>query len=323
VIAHLLSEHRFLTTDQIAAVVFTSPRTCRNRLDVLRQLDFIDWFMPVHPQRGRLPVHWVPGRLSTRYVALYHGEPAPSPRKVRDQRDANSCAATRIGHLNHTDGTNQFFVDLLAHTRIHPEARLARWWSAARTFATVNHNTRPDAHGVWREGDQEVAFFLEYDTGTEFSGGRCPCRSPDLRVSAAQRLMGRRYRPRQVWCKHVCGVSPVRAVVAGRPSVHVGQRGGVAWVGHGSSVPAAASWLCGGGVLSRVLGGRVLESAAFRAWCPCGGSVRGRCARRCRDRHPDRPRRQVWAAAQGWFVGGAVLLRKTFRGLSCGGGTYA
>ena len=35
VLAHLLSEHRFLTTAQITAVLFTSPRTCRNRLNAL------------------------------------------------------------------------------------------------------------------------------------------------------------------------------------------------------------------------------------------------------------------------------------------------
>src|SRR6266508_1263478 len=99
VIAHLLAQHRFLTTDQITAILYTSPRTCRNRLNVLRQIGFIDWFMPVHPVAGRLPVHWVPGRLSARYVALYNGQPAPSSRAIRDERDASPSAATRIGHL--------------------------------------------------------------------------------------------------------------------------------------------------------------------------------------------------------------------------------
>jgi len=167
VIAHLLAEHRYLTTDQIAAVLFTSPRTCRNRLNTLRNMGFIDWFMPVRAGRGRQPVHWVPGRLSTRYVALYHGEPAPSPRAMREQRDSYPTEATKIGHLDHHDGVNQFFIDLLVHTRSHPDSQLARWWPAGRTYQKVNHNTRPDAHGVWREGDREVAFFLEHDTGTE------------------------------------------------------------------------------------------------------------------------------------------------------------
>jgi hypothetical protein len=122
VIAHLLAEHRFLTTEQITAVLFTSPRPCRNRLDALRRLSFIDWFMPVHPRHGRLPVHWVPGRLSARYVARYHGEPAPGARRLREQRDVDPSVATRVGHLLHTDGVNQFFIDLLRHARSHSEA---------------------------------------------------------------------------------------------------------------------------------------------------------------------------------------------------------
>ncbi|WP_433304260.1 replication-relaxation family protein [Actinoplanes sp. CA-030573] len=167
VLAHLLAEHHHLTTDQITAVLFRSPRTCRNRLDVLRRLGFLDWFAPVHPVHGRLPLHWVPGPLSARYVALYRGQPPPSARVLRDERDARPAAATRLGHLLHTDGVNQFFIDLLAHARHHGGTRLLRWWSAARTFATVNHNTRPDGHGVWQDGARQVGFFLEHDTGTE------------------------------------------------------------------------------------------------------------------------------------------------------------
>jgi Replication-relaxation len=123
--------------------------------------------MPVHPRHGRLPVHWTPGPLSARYVALYKGEPAPSARAVRDQQDSHPATATRTGHLLHTDGAHQFFVDLLAHTRAHPDSRLTRWWSSAHIAREINHNTRPDGHGVWRERDRRVAFFLEHDTGTE------------------------------------------------------------------------------------------------------------------------------------------------------------
>ncbi len=162
-IAHLLHEHRYLSTEQIAAVLFTSPRTCRNRLNVLRKIGFIDWFMPVRPGRGRLPVHWVPGPMSARYVALHGGERPPTAKAVREMQDALVSG----GHLDHTDGANQFFVDLLAHARRHPDSRLARWWSARRIAAAVDHNVRPDGHGVWCEQDQQVGFFLEYDTGSE------------------------------------------------------------------------------------------------------------------------------------------------------------
>jgi hypothetical protein len=167
VLAHLLDEHRFLTTDQVAAVLYHSPRTCRNRLDLLRRLGFVTWFLPVHPRRGRLPLHWVPGPLSARYVALYHGRPVPTDKALRDDRDRLPALATRTSHLAHDDGVHQFFVDLLAHSRTRPRARLLRWWSAAHIARAVNHNSHPDGHGVWRDGDRVVAFFLEHDNGTE------------------------------------------------------------------------------------------------------------------------------------------------------------
>ncbi|MET8149123.1 replication-relaxation family protein [Actinoplanes sp. NPDC049668] len=163
VLAHLLHEHRYLTTAQITAILFTSERTCRNRLNVLRKIGFIDWFMPVRPVRGRLPVHWVPGPLSARYVALHHGQRPPTAKAVREAQDALVAG----GHLDHTDGANQFFVDLLAHARSHTGTRLMRWWPTRRIAAAVNHNVRPDGHGVWREDAHQVAFFLEYDTGSE------------------------------------------------------------------------------------------------------------------------------------------------------------
>jgi hypothetical protein len=163
VLAHLLHEHRYLTTAQIGAILFTSPRTCRNRLNVLRKIGFVDWFMPARPGAGRLPVHWVPGPLSARYVALHHGQRPPTAKAVREAQDA----AVSGGHLHHNDGANQFFVDLLAHARGHPDTRLVRWWPSRRIAAAVDHNVRPDGHGAWREHDRLVAFFLEHDTGTE------------------------------------------------------------------------------------------------------------------------------------------------------------
>ncbi|WP_344505978.1 replication-relaxation family protein [Dactylosporangium maewongense] len=45
--------------------------------------------------------------------------------------------------------------------------QLARWWSGATIAAVLDSRVVPDGHGVWREGDHTVAFYLEYDTGTE------------------------------------------------------------------------------------------------------------------------------------------------------------
>lgn len=161
-LAHLLDEHRTLTTEQITAVLFTAVRTCRNRLDVLRRLGFIAWFIPVRRRRRRV-THWIPALLSARYVALTRGQHPPSARAVREMQDRMVVSPT----LQHTVGTNGVFVGLLTHARTTPGARLTRWWSGPSTAAAVGHRVFPDGHGVWREDGHTVAFYLEYDTGTE------------------------------------------------------------------------------------------------------------------------------------------------------------
>jgi Replication-relaxation len=37
---------------------------------------------------------------------------------------------------------------------------------------TYTSTVRPDGHGIWADGEQDVPFFLEYDTGTERPIGR-------------------------------------------------------------------------------------------------------------------------------------------------------
>jgi hypothetical protein len=110
--------------------------------------------------------------------------------------------------------TNQFFIDLIAHARDRTGTRLARWWSATRTAAAFAGRIHPDGHGVWEADGGGVGCFLEYDRGAMFSGGRRSRLSSDLRVSAAQRLMCRHYRPRQVRCMRpgVCHLTGSRTV---------------------------------------------------------------------------------------------------------------
>jgi hypothetical protein len=318
-LASLLDEHTTLTTDQLTDVLFTSAITCRHRLTVLRSFGFVDRF--IRRSEPGMPniVCWVPGPLSARLTALAADQTPPTARALRERQDriyANPA-------LDHLLEANDFFVRLLAHGRANADTALARWWSERTTAAAFGQRIHPDGHGVWADQNRQIGFFLELDRGTEFSRGRGPCRSPDLRVSAAQRLIWRRYRSRQVWCKQAGSVSPIRVADPDRVSVHAGHCGGAGRAGHGSSVPAAAAWPCDGGVLSRVPGGRASKSAGFRAWCRCRGSARGRCVRRCRDRHPNRPPREPWNPAQGRVAGGTVLLRMTFRGLSFGGGIHA
>jgi hypothetical protein len=162
VLAELLHEHRTLTTAQISTMLFTSDRTCRNRLAVLRRLGVVDWFAPIRQGR-RLATHWLPGLLAARYVALRDGARPPTAKAVRERQDR----VVATSHLAHIDATNQFFVDLIARSRSRRTARLARWWSALRAAEAMGRRVHPDGHGVWRDGGREVAFFLETDLGTE------------------------------------------------------------------------------------------------------------------------------------------------------------
>ena len=195
-IATLLDEHTTLTTDQITAALFSSVTTCQHRLHQLRGMRFVDRFLRNRPDQPN-PACWVPGTLSARYAALARDEHPPNTRQLQDRQDRIYASPT----LLHLLAVNDFFVALLGHARQHPSSRLRRWWSERRTAAAFGQRIHPDGHGVWADGDAETGFFLELDRGTEFSGGQRPCRSPDLCVSAAQRLMRRRYRLQQVWCK--------------------------------------------------------------------------------------------------------------------------
>jgi hypothetical protein len=161
-LALLLDEHRVLTGPQITAILFGSPYTCRNRLHALRRIGFLDRFIP-HRPGVPAPVHWVAGPLAARYAALSQDKHPPSPKALRERQD--SIVATR--HLAHQVGSNQFFIDLLTHTRAHPDTRLLRWWSAGRASGAFGGRVRPDGYGIWTDGHRQVPFMVEHDTGTE------------------------------------------------------------------------------------------------------------------------------------------------------------
>ncbi len=168
VLARLLAEHKVLTHAQITQVLFTAPGTAANRLARLRRWGVLDRFTPPRSVIDTLPeprghTCWILGVLGARYVALSDAQRPPTAHAVRERQDAIAAST----HLGHTLGVNQVFVDLLAHTRTHPDTHLARWWASARISAALGRRVCPDAHGIWSEGDRQVAWLLEYDTGSE------------------------------------------------------------------------------------------------------------------------------------------------------------
>jgi hypothetical protein len=79
-----------------------------------------------------------------------------------------------IGERVHTIGRNQLLADLLAiaahsgpATPAAPCRALVAWWGEARCARLFGDLVRPDGYTRWREDHRQLAFFLEYDTGSE------------------------------------------------------------------------------------------------------------------------------------------------------------
>ena len=119
-VASLLDEHTTLTTDQLTAVLFTSPITCRHRLTTLRSFGFVERFIRRNEPGTPNIVCWVPEPLSARLTALATEQTPPTARALRERQDrvyANPA-------LDHLLDTNEFFVRLLAHSRVHQDTSL-------------------------------------------------------------------------------------------------------------------------------------------------------------------------------------------------------
>jgi hypothetical protein len=173
-----LADHGVLTSFQIAHALFPSVDYAQERLRTLtRPLQVVDRFRPLRPDGGSYPYHYVLAQLGVEVVAAQRGEDLPRKDRARRRR----WHLTQRANLPHLLGVNGFFTDLAGHARTHPASTLVRWWPAARcqqtgAFAEPGDDvtafahtprSRPDGHGIWAENGRRVAFFLEFDLGTE------------------------------------------------------------------------------------------------------------------------------------------------------------
>jgi hypothetical protein len=158
-----LDRHGVLTTAQLTAALFSSPITASHRLAKLRAIGVVDRFHHPSPGGGFGPWHWVIGALGARVAAANRGTTPPTPRALQARHDKLTASPT----LTHLLGTNQFFIDLYAHTRSHPHTQLVRWWSEHDTTRRYHARIHPDGHGLWRDHNTVVGLFVEYDRGTE------------------------------------------------------------------------------------------------------------------------------------------------------------
>jgi hypothetical protein len=101
-------------------------------------------------------------------------------------------------------GANWFFAALARHAREHGDGELLQWDGEGEAsdylYARERElGPRPDGLGVWAQDSTDIAFLLEYDTGTEHrtQGPRRHRRFPrppdrDRRLRPAPHLPGLR-----------------------------------------------------------------------------------------------------------------------------------
>jgi hypothetical protein len=135
-------------------------------MTTLRSFGFVDRFIRRNEPGTPNIVCWVPGPLSARLTALATEQVPPTARALRERQDrvyANPA-------LEHLIATNEFFVRLLAHSRVRPGTALRRWWSERDTAGAFGQRIHPDGHGVWTDEDHDTGFFVELDRSTETLG---------------------------------------------------------------------------------------------------------------------------------------------------------
>lgn len=159
---HMLHEHRVFTTTQIAQLAYRATTTAAHRLHQLWQMRVVDRQQPL-VERGAAPMHYVLGDAGAAVLAAHHDT---TTSKLGYRRDT-TLGILHSAKLAHTIGVNSILTALVAHARTHPSSRLITWWSERRCAQLWGDLARPDAYANWRDGTNNVTFFLEYDTGTE------------------------------------------------------------------------------------------------------------------------------------------------------------
>jgi hypothetical protein len=159
-----------LTTDQLAALAFSNLTTARHRLSVLVRLGVLRRFRP-RRETGSAPWHYVLGPIGAALLGQEDRDDRKWAPQVRADRQLALERSQRLGHMT---GASWFFAALARHARTHGGGELLRWDSERETAEFLYfHNPgtdsspHPDGFGIWAEDDRDIAFMLEYDTGTE------------------------------------------------------------------------------------------------------------------------------------------------------------
>jgi len=169
-LVRLVAEHRVLTTGQLCAMYFTNLTTARHRLAMLVRLGLLRRFRP-RRDAGSAPGHYLLGPVG---AALLSAEDRDERKWLPQVRADRQLALARSQRLAHITGANWFFAALARHARTSG-GKLTQWWGEQATAAWLEHayvsgarlEVHPDGLGVWAQNGTDLAFVLEYDTGSE------------------------------------------------------------------------------------------------------------------------------------------------------------
>lgn len=157
-----LERHRVLTAVQVSRLLFGSDTHARHRLTTLYQRGVLARFRrDLWP--GSQPWRYTLGHVGAAVHAATTGTALPQPAKISEK-------VLRLAHSQHTEhllGVNEFFTTLVGHARTHQHCTLDQWWPESVTADACGGIVRPDGYGEWTQHGVTLAFFLEYDNGTE------------------------------------------------------------------------------------------------------------------------------------------------------------
>ena len=162
----LVAEHKVLTTDHLAGLLFPSRSRAQHRLLELARMGVLFRTQPFRADGGSKPFHYLLGYRGAELLAAQEWSQPPRP-SVHAHRIRRALGSPTLDHLL---GTNGFFADLAAHARRTATANgegLRVWHSEQWVRDNDPAPIRPDGYGLWVQAGRALGFYLEYDTGSE------------------------------------------------------------------------------------------------------------------------------------------------------------
>jgi hypothetical protein len=159
-----LDSYRYLDTEQIAALILSSKRTCQMRLKSLRESSMIIRWLTIEPpgwiRRQSVVVLAERGaRLLARQTTT---SPWPGVRRARD-------AVVYSAQLSHDLEANGFLIALAIAGAADPDEGVHQWIgedSCRRAYRERGEHLAPDGWGRYLTSEREITFFLEWDRAT-------------------------------------------------------------------------------------------------------------------------------------------------------------